>query len=56
MERKIKSLQDHVSFLYEELELKETEIDDLKSLLIEPVIFAENNLHQILLTKEKLLN
>ena len=29
MERKIKNLQDHISFLYEELESKEIEIDDL---------------------------
>ena len=30
MERKIKSLEDHIRYLYDELEAKESKIDDLK--------------------------
>ena len=33
MERKIKNLEDHVRFLYDELESKECEVDDLKKSL-----------------------
>ena len=33
MERKIKSLENHISFLYDELEAKECELDDLKKTL-----------------------
>ena len=31
MERKILSLEDHIKYLYDELEAKESEIDDLKN-------------------------
>ena len=33
MERKINSLEQHVTFLYDELEKKEVEIDNIKELL-----------------------
>ena len=34
MERKIRNLEQHVEFLYEELENKEQEIDELKKTLV----------------------
>ena len=35
MERKIQSLEDHIKYLYDELEAKENEIDNLKTDLID---------------------